>query len=91
MKSLQYLKNVSTLSLDKTKCNGCRSCLDVCPHGVFSFENKKAVIVHKDACMECGACQQNCEAGALSVQTGVGCASAIINNVFSKSGGCCNC
>ena len=28
--------------------------------------------------MECGACQQNCPTGAISVESGVGCAEAMI-------------
>ena len=76
--ALQYLKNVSTLALDSEKCNGCRMCETVCPHGVFVVEDKKSRIVDFDACMECGACATNCPEGALSVRPGVGCATAVI-------------
>lgn len=88
MTKSQYLKNVSTLELDKKKCNGCKSCLQVCPHEVFQFSDKKAFIVNKDNCMECGACQQNCAPGAITVQAGVGCAAAIINGIFSGNASC---
>ncbi|MBN2340771.1 MAG: 4Fe-4S binding protein [Deltaproteobacteria bacterium] len=92
MKTDEYLKNVVTLSLNETACNGCSTCLQVCPHQVFIIRNKKAIIARKDGCMECGACQRNCEQGAITVQTGVGCAAAIINSVFSKSNtACCDC
>ena len=77
---MKYLLNVSTLILDTGLCNGCRNCLEVCPRLVFTFKDKKAVIQDKDLCIECGACQRNCAAGAIKVRAGVGCASAIIQS-----------
>jgi NAD-dependent dihydropyrimidine dehydrogenase PreA subunit len=74
----RYLTGVATLQLDQVRCNGCRMCTEVCPHGVFEVEHQKAAIVDLDACMECGACAINCDSGAITVQTGVGCATAII-------------
>ncbi len=81
-----YLKNVSTLKLDAKKCNGCKMCLTVCPQAVFSFANKKAVIKDLDHCMECSACALNCEAKALTVRKGVGCAAAIILTALGITG-----
>ncbi|MCP4675152.1 MAG: 4Fe-4S dicluster domain-containing protein [Deltaproteobacteria bacterium] len=89
MKQLIYLKNVVTLTLDNEKCNGCRICETVCPHGVLQRSGKKAQIHNRDACMECGACAANCQAEAISVQSGVGCANAIINGFFRKDGEVC--
>ena len=83
MIGFRYLPNVVTLELDQSRCNGCQKCIEVCPHAVFAVENKRAVIVDLDACMECGACAQNCEPGAIKVQSGVGCASAIIYGALS--------
>jgi len=45
MKTLQYLTNVVTLKLNTEKCNGCRLCINVCPHAVFAIENGKASII----------------------------------------------
>jgi len=61
MARLRYLVNVVTLELDVDKCIGCQMCTEVCPHGVSAIENEKAVIVDRDACMECGACARNWE------------------------------
>jgi len=91
MGSMIYLKNVVTLELDAQKCTGCGMCLEVCPHNVFKMNGKSAEIIHRDACMECGACQKNCPAGALFVQSGVGCAAAIINGMLGRNGGECCC
>jgi len=94
MFQLAYLKNVTTLSLDPARCNGCAMCETVCPHAVFCIENKKSVVRDRDACMECGACAKNCKTGAVTVQAGVGCAAAVINSMIGKNGACscdCNC
>ncbi len=84
MKNLVYIKNVTTLKLDTDKCTGCRMCINVCPHAVFTLENKKAVITNKDRCMECGACSLNCSANALTVRSGVGCAAGIIQSALKQ-------
>lgn len=92
MFQLKYLKNVTTLTLDPSRCTGCGVCVTVCPHTVFRIEAKKAEILDRDACMECGACAGNCKSGAVSVKAGVGCASAVINSMIGKSGACeCDC
>jgi NAD-dependent dihydropyrimidine dehydrogenase PreA subunit len=88
---LKYIPNVTTLRLDTDKCNGCRMCIYVCPHAVFNVEDKKAFIVARDACMECGACAQNCPEGAISVRSGVGCAYAIILGSIRGSEPTCGC
>ena len=79
---LRYLSDVVTLTLDDEKCTGCGMCLTVCPHAVFSLDDGRARIVDRDACMECGACALNCPAEALTVQSGVGCAAAVISGAL---------
>jgi len=87
---LVYLKDVVTLRLDREKCIGCGACLLVCPHAVLSQTNGKIEIADRDACMECGACSRNCPVEALSVKTGVGCATAVINSMLGrKKASCC--
>ncbi|MHC4424497.1 MAG: mercury methylation ferredoxin HgcB [Planctomycetota bacterium] len=91
MGRLLYLKNVATLNLDIDKCVGCKKCTEVCPHGVFSVEDKKARMVDRDLCMECGACQNNCPADAISVGKGVGCAQAVLSGALSGTEPNCDC
>jgi len=57
-------------------------CTIVCPHRVFVLEQKKAAITNLDKCMECGACARNCASGAITVASGVGCASAILTGMI---------
>lgn len=88
---MKYLADVASLQLISEKCTGCGTCLDVCPHDVFSIRDKKAVIVDTDSCMECGACVMNCQFGALYVDKGVGCAAALINSMVTGGEPTCGC
>jgi len=66
-------------------------CATVCPRGVFEISHRKAKVADRDACIECGACAQNCPEGAVSVRVGVGCASAVINSMLGiNNSGCCS-
>ena len=89
--ALQYLSNVVTLALDDSKCCGCAMCATVCPHGVFAIRDDTAVIMDRDACIECGACAMNCPTEAISVESGVGCAAAIIQGALTGSAPECGC
>jgi ferredoxin len=71
-----YLEN--TLVYQSDLCNGCAKCVEVCPHAVFEMDGRLAILAHPQSCMECGACQLNCVTGAIHVESGVGCASAMI-------------
>lgn len=86
---LLYLKGVATLQLEQEACLGCGMCLTVCPREVFVMERGKARISEQDACMECGACMRNCPAGAVRVQSGVGCAQAVFNTLLGRSREAC--
>ena len=44
MAEMTYLANVTTLELDSEKCDGCKMCTIVCPHGVFEMNGAKARI-----------------------------------------------
>ena len=66
-------------------------CLEVCPHGVFELKNNKISITDKDKCMECGACKINCRFNAIEVETGVGCAEALIRGMLTGKEPSCDC
>jgi NAD-dependent dihydropyrimidine dehydrogenase PreA subunit len=91
MIGFRYLSGVTTLALNTEKCGGCRMCFNVCPHGVFVIENRKARIVDRDACMECGACARNCPTGAIAVESGIGCAKALIKSAIFGTEPTCEC
>ncbi len=92
MQTLRYIEDAVTLTLDAEKCNGCRVCTLVCPHGVFEIgADKRAFLADRGACMECGACALNCTPGAITVTPGVGCASAIIHGWLTGTEPSCGC
>lgn len=72
------LSPINTLEYDIELCTACGMCSIVCPHGVFEQTDHAALAVNPDACIECGACQLNCPTGAIRVDSGVGCAAALI-------------
>lgn len=71
-----YLTN--TLLFDREKCNDCIMCTTVCPHEVFVRNNGVVRLAFPERCMECGACQLNCPMDAIQVESGVGCATAMM-------------
>jgi NAD-dependent dihydropyrimidine dehydrogenase PreA subunit len=77
METLAYLE-VNTLVYDPDACINCGMCSIVCPHGAFEAGPTSARLAHKERCMECGACMVNCPARAIYVDSGVGCATAMI-------------
>ena len=94
---MKYLSNVTTLRYSTDKCAGCGRCVEVCPQGVFTMQDKRAAITDRDLCMECGACALNCPVKAITVDSGVGCASGMINEWLQErklgklgSGNCCS-
>jgi len=67
----------NTLELRLELCNGCGMCVEVCPHAVFAILDRQATLPRYESCMECGACELNCPTGAITVDSGVGCATAM--------------
>ena len=70
---------INTLVFFPGKCVNCGRCLEVCPHRVFQRGEGKVRLARPESCMECGACQLNCTASAIKVDSGVGCAAAMIS------------
>ena len=68
----------NTLQFNRELCINCKFCTAVCPHAVFERVDGTFYLVRPSNCMECGACQLNCPTGAVKVESGVGCASAMI-------------
>jgi NAD-dependent dihydropyrimidine dehydrogenase PreA subunit len=70
---------INTLVFFPGKCVNCGKCLEVCPHRVFQRGVGRVRLSKPESCMECGACQLNCIASAIKVDSGVGCAAAMIS------------
>jgi NAD-dependent dihydropyrimidine dehydrogenase PreA subunit len=88
---MTYMSAGKTLVIHSEKCIGCTRCVEVCPHEVIAMQGKKASVDKRKNCMECGACRQNCPAGAIDVTVGVGCAYAVISGLIHKTEPTCGC
>jgi len=77
---------LNTLRFYPERCINCRRCTEVCPHGVFFEGESSAVLDSPERCMECGACARNCPPGAIEVQSGVGCAAALMRKALTGKG-----
>lgn len=56
------------LILDRDKCAKCKekTCVFICPAGVYSIdENSDEIIVLYENCLECGACRVACQKNAI--------------------------
>jgi NAD-dependent dihydropyrimidine dehydrogenase PreA subunit len=76
---------INTLRYLPGRCVNCGRCSEVCPHQVFRAGEGRAVLAAPERCMECGACQFNCPSGAIMVDSGVGCAAAMIKAALTGS------
>ena len=74
----------NTLRFDRELCTDCGICIQVCPHEVFAQHNGHVSPADRSACMECGACQMNCPFEAVTVDSGVGCAAALMYQAVTK-------
>lgn len=59
------------VKVDHEKCNGCGTCVEVCPVSVYELQdvggNKKSVPVNQDACIVCRSCEVQCPTQAITV------------------------
>lgn len=51
--------------VDVNLCEGCGTCVDVCPADVFEMEDGKAKAASADDCLDCGACVEECPTNAI--------------------------
>ena len=80
------------INICQEKCNGCAVCVTVCPHHVFEITDKKSNLAHLERCIECGACQLNCNNNAIHLEKGTGCLFIIIKeDILKFKQGACSC
>jgi len=56
------------IGIDKNLCNGCGSCIFVCPTATISLKEGMAIVSGKD-CISCGHCAAACPQAAICVGT----------------------
>ncbi len=52
-----------SFSVDQELCNGCGTCVEVCPAG--AIDNDGVATIDDFLCIYCGACQVNCAQNAV--------------------------
>ena len=52
--------------INKEKCTGCKTCVEICPMKVLIMEGGKAKLEKKDECIDCRACEAQCPSEAIS-------------------------
>jgi len=55
------------IKVDIDKCDGCATCVDVCPVGVFEIDEGKSNVVNVDECLVCRACEAQCPNNAIEI------------------------
>ena len=56
-----------SILIDKGKCTGCGSCVDVCPLSVFEIIDEQSVSTNLEECIVCRACESQCPENAIQV------------------------
>ena len=56
-----------TVEVDQDKCDGCESCVDICPMEVFEMVDGKSSPVNAGDCEGCESCIAECEQEAITL------------------------
>jgi len=53
--------------VDKEKCTGCETCVDICPAAAIEMDGSTAV-VDADLCVDCESCVDECPSEAIRME-----------------------
>lgn len=56
------------VTIDYDKCDGCETCIGVCPVEVFEKQGDKVVVAKESDCIVCRACETACPKEAITVE-----------------------
>jgi len=55
------------IKIDLEKCDGCGTCVDICPVEVLEIRNEKSTVVNLNECLVCRACEVQCPNSAIEI------------------------
>ena len=56
------------IKINKKKCTNCKKCIDICPMGVFGYENDEVVVKDPKKCILCKTCLIHCPEDAIEIE-----------------------
>jgi len=51
--------------IDKTSCNSCGKCIDICPSDAIEFTESGKAVIDLTECTQCGKCVTICPQNAI--------------------------
>ncbi len=55
--------------VDKDKCDGCKSCEEVCPTESIKVQDANVAVVIDEECIDCNACMDACPSQAITMSS----------------------
>ena len=53
------------VNIDKSACNACGTCVDVCPNDAIEFDTNGKAVIDQTKCIQCMHCVPVCPQGAI--------------------------
>lgn len=53
--------------VDKEKCIGCGTCVQLCPVNAISFDEDGKAKIDQEKCIKCGTCEASCPVSAIKI------------------------
>lgn len=54
--------------VDKKKCIGCGTCVQLCPVEAISFDEDGKAVIDPKKCIKCGTCEASCPVSAIKIE-----------------------